>query len=81
NWGQAVNPPGWAAVDQRQGVVSQGELDNVLLNWGDTASPNLSGLSSGSASVVPEPGSLVLALAGSMALLGVRLRSPRHPRV
>jgi len=67
NWGDAVLPIGWAAVDQFDGVlISQNELDGVLLNWGDGSPPALA--------AIPEHASGALMLVGLTAALRGRRR-------
>jgi hypothetical protein len=68
-WGSdvATNPPPPEWINQRPvaGLIDQGELDAVLLNWGGTADAV-------TATAVPEPSGLLLALCVSLSLFASR---------
>jgi hypothetical protein len=72
NWGKTVPPDpvpeGWIN-EQPSGLIGQGALDGVLLNWGNTAA---SGSVSGAA--VPEPAAFITILIAAAAL-GARRRA------
>ncbi|MEM7626631.1 MAG: VPLPA-CTERM sorting domain-containing protein [Planctomycetota bacterium] len=75
NFGSTINPVGWVALDQKNGAISQEELNGVLVNWGSTFPPDLSAATFSATTAVPEPASVLLVLAGSAGLLGVRRRA------
>lgn len=68
NWGD-TSPPvptGWIN-EQPNGLIGQTQLNGVLQNWGNTSLV-------ASASVVPEPGSMLMVALGLACLAGSRFR-------
>jgi hypothetical protein len=58
NWGEDATAVGDGWInDPPQGIIDQGELDGVLANWGRSSPGDL-----GTATVVPEPAAIALAL-------------------